>query len=58
MTVTKLNGKWVVLDNSGTIISEHDTNSQAWRAMDRLTSEPISKREATADYIWRKGLDR
>lgn len=58
MTVTKLNGKWVVLDGSGGVVSEHDSNSAAWRAIDRLQNQPTSKREETADWAWRQGLDR
>lgn len=49
-------GTWAVADEHGTIISEHPTNSQAWRAADRLSNEPINKREATSDWVFRKNI--
>ena len=54
MTVTQRDGRWAVLDPAGNTISTHDTNAQAWRAADRLANEPISKREDTADWAFRK----
>lgn len=59
MTVSRLpSGKWAVLDSTGAVISEHETNAQAWRALDRMQNEPINKREDTADWVWRRGLDQ
>lgn len=35
-TVLLRDGKWLALDNDGNILSEHDSNSSAWRVVDRL----------------------
>lgn len=47
-------GRWLVTDADGNTISDHPTNSQAWRAADRATNEPINKREAVADFVFGK----
>jgi hypothetical protein len=55
MEVLKIGPKrWAVIDDEGRVASEHDTNSAAWRALDRLQNEPINKREAIADWVFRK----
>ncbi len=56
MTVVRLDsGMWAIIEPStGAIVSTHETNGQACRALDRLQNEPISKREDTADWIARK----
>lgn len=57
MTVSRLpSGKWAVLDNFGAVISEHDSNSAAWRALDRLENQPVNKREDNANWVWRQRL--
>lgn len=52
------NGKWQIIDDSGAVIGEYATNSQAWRALDRINREPISKREDSVDWAWRQRLDQ
>lgn len=47
-------GRWIVTDADGSTISDHDTNSQAWRAADRASNEPLNKREAIADFVFGK----
>ncbi|MEO9230907.1 MAG: hypothetical protein ABI216_18445 [Devosia sp.] len=46
-------GKWQVVADD-LVLSEHETNSRAWRAADRAANEPINKREETADWSFRK----
>lgn len=55
MNVSKrADGRWIVTDADGNTISDHDTNSQAWRAADRASNEPLNKREAIADFVFGK----
>ena len=50
----RTDGRWIVTDPDGNTISDHPTNSQAWRAADRATNEPINRREAVADFVFGK----
>lgn len=43
-------GLWAVVVGS-VIISEHQTNAQAWKALDRLTMEAQSPMELKADFV-------
>jgi hypothetical protein len=47
-------GRWAVHDAAGVVISEHDSNSRAWRAADKLANDPINKREDAAAWSFRK----
>lgn len=49
----KKGGKWVVRKD-GLIISEHDTNADAWRAADRMNNDIISPSEKKAEFIFNK----
>ena len=52
MTVTKLeSGRWAVLDDAGSDISEHDSNAQAWRAADRAANELLNKSEDRSEWV-------
>ena len=43
-------GRYVVLgDDGATIAGPFDTNSEAWRWIDRQEDEPVSKSEAKTD---------
>ncbi len=47
-------GRWVVTDPAGKVVSDHDTNSQAWRAADRASNEPINSREDFGEWSFRR----
>jgi len=51
-------GKWLVVSAEGETISEHETNSAAWRSLDRLCNEPINRREEVADWAFRQMANR
>lgn len=57
MVSRRADGQWIVTDPAGNTLSTHNTNAQAWRAADRLANEPISKREDTADWAFRKSAN-
>ncbi|WIJ26612.1 hypothetical protein [Devosia sp. RR2S18] len=57
MTITRQqDGRWAVVNDAGETVSVHRTNSEAWRALDRLANEPINRREDIADWAWRRSL--
>lgn len=31
-----------------------ETHAEAWRALDRLSGEPVSKAEDTSEWVWNK----
>lgn len=47
--VEQRDGKWFAIDGERTE-GPFDTNSQAWRAMDRLAMEPVNREENTTDW--------
>jgi hypothetical protein len=44
-------GAWAVVDASGLTVSEHATNGQAWKAIDRLTLEAEKPRDLAKDFV-------
>jgi len=58
MEVTKLDdGKWAVVDANGAVLAKCQTNAEAWRAYDRLASEPTTRRDAVVDWSWNKWVN-
>ena len=49
-------GKWVVIDERERVGWEFETNEQAWAAYDRLANEPMNRREAVANWLFKKDL--
>jgi len=48
---------WSVIDDFGRILAEgFETNVSAWRWIDRLEGEPISRSEHVAEWIAFKGI--
>lgn len=47
-------GKWQVIDPHGGIKAECDTNAAAWRALDRLSFEPVNRSEDVHDWSARQ----
>lgn len=47
-------GKWQVVGNDGTVIASGLSNCEAWRIVDRISREPISRQEDVADWVARK----
>ena len=43
-------GLWAIVDGA-VVVSEHQTNAQAWKALDRLTLEAQSPMELKADFV-------
>jgi hypothetical protein len=55
MTVVPTDAGWAVLDDDGGIVQTgFETNATAWRWLDRLNCEPISRSEVVADWVSRK----
>jgi hypothetical protein len=46
------NGKWFCYGKT------FDTNAQAWRYVDRIQCEPISRAEDVADWVFKKEANR
>lgn len=44
-------GKYYVLNRGNVIAGPFDTNSEAWRRLDRLTGDPISRSEKVSEWI-------
>jgi hypothetical protein len=40
------------------LLSIHDTNGQAWRALDRAENEPINRQEQVSDWVAEQILRR
>lgn len=49
-------GLWEVRDDCGNVVTEHQTNAQAWRQIDRLNNEAVNRSQATADWVADKML--
>lgn len=49
-------GEWI-LAAGGDVLATCATHRQAWREYDRLMNAPMSRSEATADWVFRKSLD-
>jgi len=45
-------GRWGVASGEELVAGPFDSNSQAWRALDRLAGDPVSRGEKTADWLW------
>ena len=53
--ILNINGAFHVY-NDDKFISEHTTNAQAWKALDRIEREPVNSQEATSIWIEEKIL--
>ncbi|WGG58230.1 hypothetical protein [Brucella intermedia] len=47
-------GKYLVVSGGNVLAGPFDTNAEAWRQLDRLTGQVVSKSEDTADWVWNK----
>jgi len=47
-------GKYLVMSVGNVLAGPFDTNSEAWRQLDRLTGQSVSKAEDTAEWVWNK----
>ncbi|TPJ56805.1 hypothetical protein, partial [Mesorhizobium sp. B2-6-7] len=56
MTVIETADGFIVADGAATLAGPFPTNSEAWRAADRLEGSPISPAEKRADWISNKIL--
>ncbi len=45
-------GKFYVLSGQEIMAGPFDTNSEAWRQLDRMTGAAVSKAEDTAEWVW------
>jgi hypothetical protein len=50
------NSEWVVTDLNSVVAGPFKTNSEAWRAMDRITGDVVSKSESTSQWLWNKAV--
>lgn len=58
MRVVKLkDGTWGVVWGEELMAGPFETNSAAWRALDRLTGDPVSRSEKTAEWLWQQRCD-
>jgi hypothetical protein len=49
---------WDVYDvQTGLTVKTVETNSQAWREVDKLEGEATSRAQETSDWSWRKNLN-
>lgn len=44
-------GKYLVVNGGNVLAGPFDTNAQAWRALDRISGEPISRSEKVSMWI-------
>lgn len=51
-TVAKRDQGWVVIYGSEIVAGPFETNGEAWRALDRLHGEPVSRGEKTSEWLW------
>jgi hypothetical protein len=57
LTVVHKPEGYCVVDTDGRVqAGPFDLNSSAWRALDRMDREPVSKREDTGDWVSRQIL--
>ncbi|MBV2144423.1 hypothetical protein KUG47_13055 [Falsochrobactrum sp. TDYN1] len=47
-------GKYLVMNGGNVVAGPFDTNSEAWRALDRLSGQSVSKAEDTSEWVWNK----
>lgn len=50
-------GRWAVIYCGEIVAGPFDSNAQAWRALDRMTGDPISRSEKVADWAFQNGGD-
>jgi hypothetical protein len=58
LTVGEDGGSWFVERNGKRIAGPFPDNREAWRALDRIAGEPVSRKEATAQWIFDKESNR
>jgi hypothetical protein len=56
MTVVERDEKWVVV--GGPFEIWYPTSAEAWRFIDRVEGQPISRSEKVAEFVWERSLDR
>ena len=55
MTVVSFSGAWFVVGADGRVLAgPFKTNAEAWRALDRINGQPVSRSEKTSEYLWNK----
>ena len=51
-------GSWMIREAGGRIISDGMTNREAWRRLDILRNEALSKSQDTASWAFNKDANR
>ncbi len=47
-----VDGRWAVVWCGEVVAGPFDLNDEAWRALDRMTGDPISRSEKTPDWLF------
>ena len=55
MTVEQMSGGLWAVKRDGVVIETADSHREAWRVLDRLQGEPISRVEDVSDWVSRQG---
>jgi hypothetical protein len=58
VTIVKTAEGWCVVDEQGVAIAgPFATNSEAWRAQDRMERQPVSPQEKRTDFMWQQNVE-